>query len=111
MNNKIEIRNKITATLFILAIAIPFFINSLHFIIFEHNHSCSHHHNNISITENTDTHSICLWDFSVSDTNNDKHILNSIAFSYIINIESINLDYYFHLVSFTSLRAPPYSLA
>ena len=92
--------------LFILAIMFPFALNSLHYIIFEHNHEHDHHHE-LSITENNQTHSNCLWDFSIGDFNDNEIELSQQSFTYINAVEVNNHSYKTKLLRFYALRAPP----
>ncbi len=107
MNKNSILRTKLAALMLLIAFTTPFVLNSLHFILFDHHeHEL---HNGLSFEENTQTHSNCLWDFSVSDLFSDEISLNSLSFIFINHQESRNLDFVYSFSFHFGLRAPPIS--
>ncbi len=100
------IKTKVTAILFIMALGFPLSINSLHYVLYEHDHNYTHHHD-ISYTNTIESHSNCQWDFSVSDVDFEKITLKTTVLIFIKHIETKNLVYTSQDEFFFSLRAPP----
>ncbi len=109
MKTNFILRKKLAALALLIAFTTPFVLNSLHFILFEHHNHAHEHHNELSFNKSTETHSNCLWDFSVSDLYSNEISLNSLSFIFINHQESRNLDFVYSFSFHFGLRAPPTS--
>jgi hypothetical protein len=104
---KNSIRNRILALGLLLSFAIPFAVNSLHFVIFQHHHS---HHNELigtSFKNNEETHQKCLWDYAIEEVLDNSIVINSNIESSFQYIEPISPKVVITESYFFSLRAPP----
>ena len=105
---KQKILNRILSISLLLSLSIPFTINSLHFIIFEHH---SHNHfssDGLSIYQNKDTHSLCLWDFATEEIIDNSILITNCDFIYSIEKAIIVQNYILININKLSLRAPPF---
>jgi len=106
MIKKHKLWKRLNAIILLSAFAMPFMLNSFHYIIFEHDHNCEHHHE-LSITNNTQTHSNCQWDFSLGDFNDNNIDLINQSFTFLGFVENNNQSYTLALLRLFALRAPP----
>ena len=97
---------QLNAIILLSAFAMPLILNSFHYILFEHDHNCEHHHQ-LSISNNSQTHSKCQWDFSVGDFNVNKIKLIRQSYTFIDFIENNNHSYSSKFLRLFALRAPP----
>jgi len=100
-------KNRILALGLLLSFAIPFAVNSLHFVIFQHNHSTHIENTGVNLNQNNETHNKCLWDYAIEEVLDNSIVINTIiesSFQYSepITPKIIVTDSYFF-----SLRAPP----
>ena len=104
---KNSIRNRFLALGLLLSLAIPFAINSLHFVIFQHQHNHSLNDSGLRIDNNKETHHNCLWKYSVEELiDNSIIIVNNIENTFQYK-ETINLIKVVSDLFYFSLRAPP----
>ncbi len=108
-NNKLGL--KVSALLLLIAFAIPFTLNSLHYVLFQH-----HDHpisiiddNSASFSHNSETHTNCLWDFATSISNIDNIPFFIVENIFIRNQRIINFYILENKLFYFSLRAPPFN--
>jgi len=104
---KNSIRNRILALGLLLSFAIPFAVNSLHFVIFQHGHSHHHENTGISFNHNEETHHKCLWDYAIEEVLDNSIVINTNIESSFQYIEPIMPKLIITESYFFSLRAPP----
>ena len=106
MENRKNIRNRIKVFLVFTFFTIPFALNSLHFIIYEHHSHCNNYYN-ISFIENNDTHDFCLYEFTskiISENVKINNLKVSSNISFNIFLQEVLRNKTFRLFA---LRAPP----
>lgn len=93
----------------LITLSIPFAINSLHFIIFEHHNHDHQFTKGENLVANDKTHQICQWDFAIEELNDPKIAIETPFIyqspNFLFNDKSIFVikeDYFL-------LRAPPIS--
>ena len=104
---KNSIRNRILALGLLLSFAIPFAVNSLHFVIFQHNHSQIVNYEGVIIHNDAETHHNCLWDYAIEEVLDNSIVINSNIESSFQYIEPISPKIVITESFFFSLRAPP----
>lgn len=110
MKHNKGVYDKLKAVLLLTTFLFTLSINSLHFVIFTHEHSCDHEHDtktDISFNK-SESHSICQWNFAKSDSN--RQVISHIFLDFT-HIEFKYNKYspeYSKVIRLYSLRAPPY---
>jgi len=104
---KNSIRNRILALGLLLSFAIPFTVNSLHFVIFHHDHPQHHKNTGINLNHNEKTHHNCLWDYAIEEVLDNSIVINTIIESSFQYSEPITPKIIITESYFFSLRAPP----
>ncbi len=104
---KNSIKNRFLALGLLLSFAIPFAINSLHFVIFHHEQNHNFIISDIGIYNNNQTHHKCLWDYAIEEVLDNSIVINTTIESSFQYSEPITPKIIVTESYFFSLRAPP----